>query len=650
MASAWENRQPSKLVIGISVTCGLYHLIVVGGLPQHLGIFFSPLIHRAISLLFAITLLLLIFPVSKKAENKKRFLWFDLILILMAAVSLGFVVFFQDQITNYILLGTLDAKGAAFAFILMVVLLECARRSSGSIILPVIIMVVVAITMYGQYMPGVFHSLGFSPKQLGLILYVGQNGFFGIPYTVASTIMIMFIIFSQVLLEIGGSDWFIKLAVSLVGAVTGGIAKVTIVACALFGMISGSPASNSAAIGSVTIPMMKRAGYRSDFSGGLVAAAATGSQIMPPVMGAVAFIIAQWLQISYIQVCLAALVPALLFYAVMFFAADIQTRKNNAQAIPREQIPRFFDVLRSGWYYIIPLVVLIYLLVFLSYPPAMSAFYSIVAIFALSIFINRETKELDLPRSLAEAGVRLKRIVLSVGSGVRLWIRVAVICAAIGIIVGCLTQSGISLQLSSSIIGLAGGHLIIVLILTAVSAYILGMGMDTLPLYITLAILIAPALIKMGVTPIIAHLYVLMWGLTSFYTPPVCMAVFVTSAIAQSSIWKTGLQAMRLGIVLFIIPFALVYLPIALPAPPGDFAIAILKTIIALAAIISGLIGYLFKIKEINWLARVLLIVGGGALFFPKWQVLAIGIFILLSTSLWQWFARKRKSPTEATV
>ena len=649
MSAEREGKRLTKLIIGISIICGFYHFVVISGLLQKLGIFLSPLIHRGVSLLFAIVLLILILPMRKKADDKKGIAWYDLGLIVLAVVSLGFVIIFQDEINNYVLMGTLDTKGATFAFILTVILLEGARRASGGFILPAILLVVIAITMYGQYMPGILNSMGFSPKQLGQILLVGQNGFFGTPLTVASTIIIMFIIFSQVLLEIGGSDWFIKMAISLVGAMTGGIAKVSIFACALFGTISGSPASVSAAIGTITIPMMKRAGYRSDFSGGLVAAAATGGQILPPVMGSVAFVMAQWLQISYLQVCLAALVPALLYFVAIFYSADLEARKKNLKGIPREQIPRFFDVLRSGWYYIIPILILIYFLVVLSFSAQMACFFSIVAIFALSIFINRETKELDLPRSIGEVGIRLKRVVLSVGSGVRMWVRVAVICGAIGIIVGCLIQSGISLQTASSIVRFSGGHLIIVLVLIAVAAYILGMGMDMLPLYITLTVLLAPALIKLGLAPITAHLYVLLWGLPSFYTPPVCRAVFVPFSIAQSGIWRTGFQAMRLGIVLFIVPFALVYFPsLILPAPPGDFAIALVITLLALAGIVAGITGFL--IKETNWLARILLIIGGGMLLFHNWLVFAIGIFLMLAVTVWQWLTRKRKLPGEADV
>ncbi len=640
MAAERASKKPTKLVVWISIICGFYHFLVVGGILQRMGVYLSPLTHRYISLLFAVVLLILILPMWKKADKKPGVAWYDVLIALIAVVPLGFVIIFQEQVLDYGQMGTLDLKGTIMAFVLMFILLECARRASDGFILPGLLLAVVLVTMFGQYMPGILHSGGFSAKELGVILYIGPMGFFGTPLKVATTIIIMFVVFSQVLLEIGGSQWFIKLALCLVGRMRGGAAKASVLASALFGTISGSPSSNAAAIGTITIPLMKKSGYSSEFAAGVEAVASTGGQILPPVMGAVAFVMADWLGMRYIDICLAAAVPAILYFAVTFYAVDIEARKRNLSGIAADEIPPFFQVLKAGWYYILPLAVLLYFLIGLSFPAEMSAFLSIVSIFVLSVFINRDSKKLELPRSVSEVSIRLKRVVLSVGSGVRMWVRIAVICAAVGIIVGCLTQSGISLKAASSIIGVAQGNLLIVLILTAVAAYVLGMGMDTLPLYITLTILVAPALVNMGVAPIGAHLYVLFWGLTSFFTPPVCLAVFVTSSIAQSGIWRTGFQAMRLGVALFIIPFAFVYLPaIILPAPIGDFAVALLRTFFACLGVIAGLTGFFFK--RSNWLTRGLLFAGGCMLLFPSGIIAIIGAGIVVFVSIWQWLTRK---------
>jgi TRAP transporter 4TM/12TM fusion protein len=632
-----------RFIAGLAIATGVYHLLVVGGVFTAIGIFVSPISHRAISLALALILLFLLIPGRKdKEKEKKGVAWYDIALIALGVIPLLFITLFGDALNEYSMMGTVDIKGMIFALSLLVVLLEGARRASDSLILPGFLLVVMLLIMLGNYMPGILHSMGFSAREMSFVLFAGPNGFFGTPLKVASTIIIMFVVFSQVLLEIGGSDWFIRLALSVVGMMKGGAAKAAVLASALFGTISGSPSSNAAAIGSITIPLMKKAGYSPAFAAGVEATASTGGQIMPPVMGAVAFIMAEWLEIRYVDVCIAAAIPALLYFAVLFYGVDIEARKKNLSGIPGTEIMPLGSVIKSGWYYIIPLAILIYCLIFLSFAAEMSAFLAIVAIFILSIFIDRDSKKLAMPPSWQEVGTRLKKVVISVGSGARMWVRIAVICAAVGILIGALTHSGIALKVATSIIQFSGENLLLVLVLTAVAAYILGMGMDTLPLYITLAILVAPALIKMGVAPIGAHLYVLFWGLTSFITPPVCLAVYVTSSIAGTGIWKTGLVAMRLGVVLFFIPFAFIYLPaLILPAPLDGFLIAFVKCVIGCIGVVGGLTGFL--VTHTNWLKRVLLMIGGIMVLFPNWIIAVVGIVLVLIIGIIQWLTRKEK-------
>lgn len=625
-----------RLVVALALITGVYHMVVVGRVFAMFGIYVSPITHRAVSLLLALCLLFLLFPSRKKA---KGIAWYDVILLLLGVIPLAFAAIFGDQMNYYAALGTTDLKGTILAFALLVALLEGCRRASNGFILPAILVVALLVIMFGNYMPSIFHTMGFPARDIAFILYVGPSGLFGIPLRVAATIIIMYVIFSQLLIEIGGSDWFINIALSLVGEMKGGAAKASIVGSALFGTISGAPSANAAAIGTITIPLMKKVGYTPDFAAGVEAVASTGGQLMPPVMGSAAFIMAAWLQIRYVDVCLAATIPAILYFAVLFYGVHVEATKKNLKGISSQEIPPFGKALKAGWYYIVPLAVLIYLLVFRQYSPEMSAFYSILVIILLSVFIDRQTKQLSLP-SLTEAGTRLKNVFLSIGSGTRLWVRIAVICASVGVLVGGLTESGISINMASFVVHFSGGQLLPVLVLTAIAAYVLGMGMDTLPLYITLALLVAPALIKMGVAPIAAHLYVYMWGLTSFFTPPVCLAVFITSSIAQSGVWRTGLQAMRLGVVLFVVPFALIYFPaILLPAPPGAFFLSLGRTIIVCIGILGGLSG--FMVKRANWIMRAILIVGGVMVLFPSWQIAMPGIILVVVTCLFQWFTRK---------
>lgn len=622
-----------------SISCGLYHLLVVGGIFSAFGLFISPLTHRPISLIFALILLFILFPSRQKNTTEQGITWYDILLLLSGVISLGFVVMFQDQVMDYGLFGTLDFKGTVFAFTLMVVLLEGSRRASGSFILPSLLFLVFLMTKFSNHMPGVFHGLGFSLKELGLVLYVGPHGFFGIPLRVATTIVIMFLIFSQILRQIGGSDWFINLALCLVGTMRGGPAKAAVVASALFGSISGSPSSNAAGTGIITIPLMKRTGYLPEFAGAVEATASTGGQILPPVMGAVAFVIAEWLEMTYVEVIYAVLVPACLYFIVLFYGVDVEARKKTLSGLTRQEIPPVVTIIKEGWFYLLPLAVLIYLLVFAQYPPEVSALYSILVMFGLSIFVDKDKKKLSLP-SFREAGLRLKTVVLSIGDGVQLWVRVAIICGAVGILVGCFTQSGVGLKTAAFIIKASGGHLVLVLLFAAIAAYILGMGLDTLPLYITLAILVAPALEELGISPIGAHLFVLFWGLTSFITPPLCLAVYITSAIAGSGVWKTGLQAMRLGIVLFVIPFAFVYYPgLLLRGSFEEVLVAVAKTLLATIGVTGGMTGFLGK--ESNWVQRILLMGGGVMIMIPGWQSGTLGMLMILAVGLWQWSTRK---------
>jgi TRAP transporter 4TM/12TM fusion protein len=425
-----------------------------------------------------------------------------------------------------------------------------------------------------------------------------------------------------------------------VGSSKGGPAKAAVVASAFFGTISGSPSSNAAATGIVTIPLMKKTGYRPEFAAAVEATASTGGQILPPVMGAVAFIIAEWLSIRYIDVCFAAVVPALLYFLVIFYEVHITAVRHNLKPVPREAISPILLVMKEGWFYTIPLAVLVYLLMVAQYPAEVAAFGGTLSMLVLGVFVDKEKRTLSFP-SLQAAGIRVKGLVFSLGDGMKIWFRVAVICAAVGILIGCFTHSGVGLRTAAFIIELSGERLIFVLALVALAAYVLGMGIDTLPLYITMAILVAPALEKLDVLPISAHLYVLFWGLTSNFTPPVCLAVYVASAIAESNIWRSGLEAMRLGMVLFVLPFAFVYYPaLHLQGSLVDIVAAVSRTLIATVGMTGGLSG--FFLRNTTWIQRIFL-VGGGLLVLIQGNTLwAVGVGLLLMVGLWQRLRKPR--------
>jgi TRAP transporter 4TM/12TM fusion protein len=623
-----------QVATAVAIIAACYHMLVVGQVFTLFGFFLSPITHRAISLLFALSLLYVIFP-ARKGSTKRGLPWYDILLLLLCVViPLGFIIAFPEAMFDYSEYGTLDLKGVIFTYTLMLAVLEGARRAGGSIVLPALMLTVFLMTLFNNYMPALLHGSGFSLNELGFIFYVGTHGFFGVPTRVASTIIAMFMVFSQTLRATGGSDWLIKLALCLVGSSKGGAAKAAVVASAFFGTISGSPSSNAAATGIVTIPLMKKAGYRPEFAAAVEATASTGGQILPPVMGAVAFIMAEWLSIRYVDVVFAAIVPALLYFLVVFYGVHIRAVQHNLEAIPREAISPVLLVIKEGWFYTIPLGVLVYLLIVAQYPAEVAAFAGTLSMLVLGVFVDKEKRKLSFP-SLRDAGIRVKGLVVSLGDGMKIWFRVAVICAAVGILIGCFTHSGVGLRTAAFIIEFSGERLIFVMVLVALAAYVLGMGIDTLPLYITMAILVAPALEKLDVLPISAHLFVLFWGLTSNLTPPVCLAVYVTSAIAESNIWRTGLEAMRLGVVLFVLPFAFVYYPaLHLQGSLVDIAAAISRTLIATAGITGGLTG--FFLRGTTWIQRIFLIGGGLLLLIHGNYIWAVGVGLLLTVGLWQ--------------
>lgn len=614
------------------ILAGFYHLFVVGGIFSYFGIFISPLTHRPISLALALGLLFLM-PFSEKTAGRAAKTAAALLLVT-GLVPLLFLVCFPDQVTDYSLYGTLDTKGAIFAFALFVVLVEASRRSSDSIVMPLILIAVFLATVFGNYMPGILHSSGFSLRQLGLVLYVSPNGFFGVPLGVATTIVVMFLIFSQLLKSVGASDWFIRIALSMVGSQKGGPAKAAVVASAFFGSISGSPSSNAAGTGVITIPLMKQTGYTPEFAGAVEATASTGGQILPPIMGSVAFIMAEWLEVSYIDIAKAALVPALLYFATLLYGVDIEARKKGLQGMARPDTASLFTILKEGWFHLLPLAIIVYFLVIIQYPPEISALYAIVSTCVLAVFVDKDRRRLSVP-SFPVLVRRLQALVLAIGDGFRLWVKMGAICAAVGILIGCLTQSGVGLKTASFIIRAAQGHFFLVLVYSALAAYVLGMGMNTLPLYLTLAILVAPALEELGLAPIVAHLYVLFWGLTSFLTPPVCLAVYITATIAKSDIWKTAFHSMRLGVVLFIIPFAFAYFPALLFQGTGvEFLTALARTALATLGILSGLNGYFGK--KLHRALRFVLFSGGVFALTQNTALTVCGVSIIVAFLLYR--------------
>ena len=598
-----------KFFFVFSTIVAVYHLTVAGQVPSFFGLFMPHQIHKSISVFCALFLIFTLLPArgGKAGEDAKlagigrRIPWYDYLLIASAAGGAGFVVFFNDTILDYGELGWLDTKGIVFAAMLAIPLLEAVRRRIG-LALPVIILFFVSVTLFQQYMPGLLHGSGYPVDRLLYSTYVGNAGIYGLPLGISANIVIVFLIFGALMEGAGASRWFMDMAMALTGWSRGGPAKAAVVASAMFGSISGSPTGNSATTGVFTIPMMKKIGYTPAFAAAVEAVASTGGIILPPVMGAIAFIMAEWIEVSYTEVVFAAAVPALLYFLIVFVSVHLQAHKSGISAMPFSELPRFWKVFIGGWYYLIPMAALVQFLVVEGRPPEMAGIMASGFVVATS-FLSRDKSNWLLP----------KRIMAAFDEGVGRWVVVSVITGAVGIMIGALELSGVGIRISGFIVDLAGGNLLLTLLFVGIVSLIVGMGLDATPAYITLATLMAPALVRLGVPDMAAHLFVIYWGLASFYTPPTCVAVFVTCGIAGSKVWETGWEAIRLGIAAFLIPFAFVYNPaLLLNGSIVEIVLAVGTATIGATLLAGGVRGYMAG-ELAPWQRAV---IGAGGLLF----------------------------------
>jgi len=603
----------------------IYHVVVVGNLAAMVGIFIPDQVHAAISLAAALTIIFALIPTTgghpgagrDSVGPPRRPTWFDLLLIASSLISLGFVVVFYQAVLDYSLYGFLDLKAVVLAAMICLPLIEAVRRTTG-ITLPVLVSALVLLTVYQNYLPGVLYGRGYDFDRLLYSAYIGESGIFGLPLNVATNIIIIFVLFGSLMEVSGAGKWFLRLALAVTGWSRGGPAKAAVVSSAFFGSISGSPSANVATTGVFTIPLMTQIGYRPTFAGAVEAVASTGGQILPPVMGAIAFVMAEWIRKPYSEIALAALAPALLYYLVVFVSVHLQAHRDGVVPLPRAELPKLGAVLREGWYYLIPIAALIYFLIIKAYPPGMAGIFALPFVIGAS-YLSRDRGDWVGPRGFVIACQR----------AVRGWVTIAAITAFVGIMIGAMELSGVGIKISTFILDLSGGNLIITLLLVGLSSFILGMGLDSIPVYVTLATLMAPALIQLGVSEMAAHLFVVYWGLASFFTPPLCIAVYVAVAISGGKLWETGWEAVRLGIAAFIVPFAFVLdSGLLLEGTLRQIVWAIATALAGAVFLAGGLRGYAFG--PLDMVRRVALIIGGilmiGPGLYPPLTGLALSV------------------------
>ena len=519
--------------------------------------------------------------------------------------------------------GDITDTDIAVGTLMVVLVLEATRRMVG-LAMVAVAGFFVAHALFTQHFPGFLYGPPTSYRKFIDFVFMRTEGIFGIPIYVASTYILLFILFGAILLRSGAGRFFIDFAVSLTGHRIGGPAKASVVASSCLGTVSGSAVANVVTTGPFTIPLMKQLGYRPRFAGAVEACASSGGQITPPIMGAAAFLVAEFLHISYLWVIVAAIIPTALYYTTVYFMVHLEAEKHGIGRISRDQLPRFRHVLARGWHLLLALGVLLSLL-FAGYTPMLAAFWSIVALVGLS-FLRRDTAmtAVDLFAALE--------------TGVRNTVPVTIACACAGIIIGSIFTSGLGLKFTYSVIDLAGGSLPILLLLTAVGAIILGMGVTTTAVYITVAALVVPALIEIGVVPIAAHFFALYFGVVSSITPPVALASFAAAAVAGAPPMATAVESARIGIAKYLVPFAFVYNPsLVLEGPIWMTAVSLPFVLAGVWALSLALEGWYRG--SLSAALRIVLVLTGGLLFLPPqatiagvpgWWLVAIGGVILL--------------------
>jgi TRAP transporter 4TM/12TM fusion protein len=504
--------------------------------------------------------------------------------------------------------------------ILILLVLECTRRLMGWA-LPIITFIAIIYTFFGDRIPGMWGHFPIDYEQFISYQYLTTEGLFGIPLGVSASFIFVFIMFGAFLVSSGTGDFFIRFSNAMAGHYRGGPAKVAVVSSGFFGTISGSAVANVVSTGSFTIPLMKKIGYRSVFAGAVESVSSTGGQFMPPVMGAGAFIMADMLGIPYLDVVKAAILPGCLYFLALFWMIHMEALKLGLRGISREELPPLLQTVRQGGHLMIPAFLLLGFLV-LGYSPMKAGLWAIISVWFIS-GIRKATR------------MGLRAVLEAMEKGATGCLEVALACACAGIVIGCVTQTGLGLKFSGLIIDAAGGNLILSLIFVMFASIILGMGLTTSAAYILTVILGGPVLIELGVNPLAAHLFVFYYACLSTVTPPVALASFAAAAIAGSKPFATGFESMRLAAVAYLVPFFFVFSPeLIWKGSMANILLSAFTASIGTIAIGSGLIGYL--IDRLNWFFRLLLFSAGLTLLQPGLWTDIYGIGVLIGVAFYQ--------------
>ncbi len=616
------SQKITKLIAAIGIAMSVYHL--------YTGYFGAPeaFLHRGVHLLFTMVLIFFLFPLSKE-EWWKKYRWMDWFFILLTMASVGYLFLnYEYIVTRYALVHPLSRSEMFFGIVLALLLIEASRRAIGPA-LPITAGVFLLYAYVGPYLPGLLRHSGFTTEAIVDQLSFTTEGIFGMPLGVSATYVILFIIFGTFLEKSGTGQLFMDFASAITGWTRGGPGKISCISSALFGTISGSAVANVMVDGWLSIPLMKRTGFKPPFACAVEATASTGGQIMPPVMGAAAFVMSEFTGIPYITICLYAMIPALLYYLSLFMSIHFEAGKMGLKGIPREELPSLKKVMATRGHMFIPLVVIVYMMIS-GYTPMYACIYSTVSVVVLS-YVRRETR------------MSFGTMIRALEESAKNTLGVAAACACAGIVIGVINLTGVGLKFTSFVLFIAGESLIPALVMTMIAGIILGMGMPTTPAYIVQAALLIPALIKLGVLNVAAHMFVFYFSTISAITPPVAMAVYAAAGIGNAKLWPTGIWAMRIAATGFIVPFMFVYGPSLLFIGSGfDILTSVISASFGVIALAAGMMGWF--VKEVKPWERLLLIGAALLLIKPGLYTDAVGYVLLAFMYIRQKYFQKGPS------
>ena len=617
MATQLTHKSIVAVVTGIiAVAMGVYHMWAIAfGAPE-------AIIYRGTHLLFAFTLIFLMYRGRSDASDAPPTL-LDYILLVAAATPILYLFANYDYVVNRIYyIDDLTTADMAFGVVITVLVIEATRRVIGWA-LP---LTAIVFLVYGLFIADL------EPMRLIDQLFMTTEGIFGIPLGVSAAYVIIFVIFGSFMERTGMGQLIMDFALCLTGQTAGGPGKCSVVSSSLFGTISGSAVANVMVDGPITIPLMKRTGFKPHFAAGVEAVASTGGQIMPPIMGAAAFVMAEFLAVSYIQVTIWALIPALLYYIACFGAVHFEAKRLGLSGVPRSELPRMGAVLSQRGHLFLPIIVILAVM-YSGYSAPLAALAGTLACFPVAAL-----------RATTRQNVTLRNVHDAMVDGAKNALAVAVACASAGIIIGVIALSGTGIVFTQIVVSLAQESLWLALVLTMFAGIILGMGMPTTPAYILMTALLVPAIVKLDVVAPAAHMFAFYFAILSAITPPVALAVFAAAGLAKADLWKSGWAAVKIGAAGFIVPYMFVYEPALLMI--GDWTTTVHATItasIGCLTIAAGLHGYLLRVCA-PW-ERALLIVAALLLIKPGLYTDLAGFGILLAVASLQYVSRRPPVP-----